>query len=69
MMKYKGRHINKGVAIQQHHQQNSTKDFACQKRKRLCTASLFFFFPLFEIIFNKVNKINYGMNNRKTGLK
>lgn len=40
-----------------------------KKGKRLCTASLIFFSLFFGIIFNRVNKINNGMNNRKTQLK
>jgi hypothetical protein len=46
-MKYKGRHINKGVTIQQHHQQNSTKNFACQKKEKDCVQHLYFSFSLF----------------------
>ena len=69
MMKYKERDINKRVTIQQYPQQTSTKSFACQKRKKIVYCIFNFLFPLFGIIFNRVNKINNGMNNRKIQLK
>ena len=56
MMKYKERDINKRVTIQQYPQQTSTKNFACQKRKRLRTAFLIFFSLFFESSSTKSTK-------------
>ncbi|RGO92661.1 hypothetical protein DXA83_20475 [Bacteroides thetaiotaomicron] len=59
MMKHKGRSINKRVTIQQYPQQTSTKNFACQKRKKIAYCIFNFLFPLF------LNRFQQNQQNQR----